>query len=124
VRKAKASDVKNLSKRYGCPVEFALDLLDGKWKPVILARLKERPHRYSELRRLIPNLTDKMLTESLKSLENRGMIERDAGIADLPRRLYRLTAQGESLRPILDALYCWGAMTAATMSVSFPDSEG
>ncbi|TIT84977.1 MAG: helix-turn-helix transcriptional regulator, partial [Mesorhizobium sp.] len=47
---------------YGCPVELALDALGGKWKTVILARIKERPLRYSELRRMIPSLSDKMLT--------------------------------------------------------------
>ncbi|MER8953131.1 helix-turn-helix transcriptional regulator [Mesorhizobium sp. M0833] len=46
---------------YGCPVEFALDALGGKWKTVILARIKEQPMRYSDLRRLIPSLSDKML---------------------------------------------------------------
>lgn len=105
---------------YGCPVEFSLDLLDGKWKPVILARLKERPHRYSELRRLIPNLSDKMLTETLKSLETQRMVEREAPDANTARRLYRLTDRGESLRPVLDALYHWGEEAAAGMGVSFP----
>ncbi|TIT77644.1 MAG: helix-turn-helix transcriptional regulator, partial [Mesorhizobium sp.] len=47
---------------YGCPVEFALDALGGKWKTVILARIKEQPLRYSELRRMTPSLSDKMLT--------------------------------------------------------------
>ncbi|MER9961250.1 helix-turn-helix transcriptional regulator [Mesorhizobium sp. M0045] len=52
---------------YGCPVEFALDALGGKWKTVILARIKEQPMRYSELRRLIPSLSDKMLKTSSAS---------------------------------------------------------
>ena len=50
---------------YGCPVEFALDALGGKWKTVIIARIKQGPLRYSELRRLIPSLSDKMLTQRL-----------------------------------------------------------
>jgi DNA-binding HxlR family transcriptional regulator len=61
--------VKRLAKRFGCPVELSLELLGGKWKPVILARLKERPHRYSELRKLIPNLSTKMLSQRLRDLE-------------------------------------------------------
>ncbi|MER9076558.1 helix-turn-helix transcriptional regulator [Mesorhizobium sp. M0904] len=52
---------------YGCPVEFALDALGGKWKTVILARIKEQPMRYSDLRRLIPSLSDKMLKISSAS---------------------------------------------------------
>lgn len=110
----------NLNKTYGCSVEFSLDFLDSKWKSVILARLKQRPHRYSELRRLIPNLSDKMLTETLKSLETQGLAEREASEDDPARRLYRLTERGESLRPVLDALYNWGEKTAADLAISFP----
>lgn len=116
----KVNDMQNAEKTYGCPVELSLDLLDGKWKPVILARLKERPHRYGELRSLIPTLSDKMLTETLKSLEAQIMVEREATEADPARRLYRLTARGESLRPVLDALYRWGEEVAAEMAVTFP----
>jgi DNA-binding HxlR family transcriptional regulator len=53
---------------YGCPVEFSLDLLRGKWKPVIMARLKQGPMRYGQLRRAIPRLSDKVLTERLRDL--------------------------------------------------------
>ena len=51
---------------FGCPVEFSIDLLSGKWKTVILSRLKLRPMRYGELRRDIPALSDKVLTERLR----------------------------------------------------------
>ncbi|MER8732271.1 helix-turn-helix transcriptional regulator [Mesorhizobium sp. M1227] len=59
---------------YGCPVEFALDALGGKWKTVILARIKEQPMRYSDLRRLIPSLSDKMLTQRLAELVEIGFV--------------------------------------------------
>lgn len=57
--------MKRIKSRYGCPVELSLDVLGGKWKSVILARLKDGPLRYGELRTLVSGLSDKMLTERL-----------------------------------------------------------
>jgi DNA-binding HxlR family transcriptional regulator len=98
------------AKVYGCPVEFALDVLGGKWKSVILARLKQGPCRYAELRRLIPGLSDKVLTERLQGLC-------DAGLAELVvhegARRYRLSPRGETLAPVLQALHDWGDANAA-----------
>ena len=108
--------MKRLAKRFGCPVELSLELLAGKWKPVILARLKERPYRYSELRKLIPTLSTKMLTERLRDLEVQGLVER-RGIAGKPHSVYRLTARAESLKPVLQALYEWGKQAAAELKV-------
>ena len=71
--------MKRLAKSFGCPVELSLALLAGKWKPVILSRLKERPYRYSELRKLIPTLSTKMLTERLRDLEVQGFVNRQGG---------------------------------------------
>jgi DNA-binding HxlR family transcriptional regulator len=104
--------VKRLPKTFGCPVELSLQLLGGKWKTVILARLKERPLRYGELRALIPQLSDKMLTERLADLREAGLVERSGGAS------YRLSARGESLRPILQALYDWGEAQAGALDVS------
>ena len=66
--------VKNYSRYYECPTEFALEVLGGKWKTVILAYLGEQPMRYSELRRLVPKLSDKVLTERLHDLVGAGLI--------------------------------------------------
>lgn len=107
--------MKRLPKRFGCPVELSLEVLGGKWKPVILARLKEGPLRYGELRRLIAPLSDKMLTERLADLQAQGLIERVAGDATGP---YRLSARGETLRPVLTALYEWGAAQADALQVT------
>jgi DNA-binding HxlR family transcriptional regulator len=95
---------------YNCAVELALDLLGAKWKPVLLAHLKEGPFRYSELAPRIPHLSDKMLTQRLRELTEDGFVEREG-----PR--YRLTAEGERLRPILDALYVWGRTIASERGV-------
>ena len=91
----------SLSRTFSCPVELALEVLGGKWKPVILAHLKEGPKRYGELRARVPRLSDKMLTQRLHDLEELGLIER-------ARTTYRLSARGESLRPVLESLHAWG----------------
>jgi DNA-binding HxlR family transcriptional regulator len=111
----------NLQRTYGCPVELSLDLLGGKWKSVILARLKQRPLRYGELRRDIPALSDKVLSERLRSLSELGLIETATDDAGTVR--YRLTSCGESLRPVLQALYDWGDARAAELGVTIRASE-
>jgi DNA-binding HxlR family transcriptional regulator len=68
--------MKRLQKTFGCPVELSLQILGGKWKPVIMARLKEKPLRYGELRQAIPPLSDKVLTQRLRDLETQGLIMR------------------------------------------------
>jgi len=94
-----------LSPAFNCPVELALELLGGKWKPVILAHVKTGPKRYGELRRLIPKLSDKMLTQRLHELVDHGLLERDDAA-------YRLAPRAQRLRPALDALYEWGVWVA------------
>jgi DNA-binding HxlR family transcriptional regulator len=107
--------VNRLPRTFGCPVELSLELLGGKWKAVILARLKDGPLRYGELRRLIPQLSDKVLTERLADLRQAGLI---APGGDKRGGGYRLSARGESLRPVLQALYDWGAAQADELDVS------
>jgi DNA-binding HxlR family transcriptional regulator len=114
--------VKRLPKLFGCPVELSLEILGGKWKPVILARLKERPYRYSELRKLIPNLSTKMLTERLHDLEAQGLVVR-RGVAGKPHAVYRLTARAESLKPVLQALHDWGRTAATEFKVQIAPSS-
>jgi len=95
-----------LSKVYGCPVEFALDMIGGKWKTVIVARLKQGPMRYGELRRATPNLSDKVLTQRLRDLEARGLVShREDG-------RYELTERALLLAPALQALFDWGTVIA------------
>src|SRR3979490_2053059 len=65
-----------MQKRYGCAVEIAVDVVGGKWRPVILAHLKEGVLRYGELRRLIPGLSEKMLVQRLRELEADGLVAR------------------------------------------------
>lgn len=108
--------MKRLKARYGCPVEFTLDVLGGKWKAVILARLKDNPLRYGELRALVPGLSDKMLTQRLQDLQAAGLIaiEKDGE----KHRVYALTPRGDSLRPVLQALFDWGSLTASVDGIA------
>ena len=98
----------SLNRRFYCGVELTLEILQGKWKPVILAHLKEGPMRYSDLRRAIPRLRDKVLTERLRDLEEQGLVSRfKIGRRGSPAT-YRLTRRADSLRPLLTALNEWG----------------
>jgi DNA-binding HxlR family transcriptional regulator len=109
--------MKRLKTQYGCPVELALDFVGGKWKTLILARLKEAPCRYAELRAHLPGISDKVLTERLKDLERLELVEkRPAATTDTI--IYHLTDRGESLRPVLNALYQWGAVIAPALPVT------
>ena len=92
-------------KSYGCPVELALDVLGGKWKAVILARCKQGERRYGDLRREIAGISDKVLTQKLRELEALGLIERQADPQQPARSTYRLSQQGDTLRPLLASRY-------------------
>lgn len=99
-------------RKYSCGVELTLDVVGGKWKPVILAHLKHGALRYGELRALIPGLSDKMLTQRLQDLEQSGLVRRrKAGRRGAPSS-YELTARAQSLRPALQALNDWGERVA------------
>jgi DNA-binding HxlR family transcriptional regulator len=102
---------------YGCPVEFALERLGGKWKTIILARIKEGPLRYSELRRMIPSLSEKMLSQRLRDLVEIGFVGLEVD-ADGKER-YALTAAGRDLATTLQALYDWGVAHGRAEDVRF-----
>ena len=103
---------------FGCPVELALDLIGGKWKTIILARLKQGPMRYGELRRMVPDLAEKVLTQRLRELEGDGFVTRVAA-ADSRATRYALSARGRSLSPALEALYAWGERAARETGARF-----
>jgi DNA-binding HxlR family transcriptional regulator len=108
---------KKLVRTFGCPSEFTLHVLGGKWKTVILCYLKQGPLHYAELRRLIPSLSDKVLTERLGDLTERGLVEK-RHVAGRPRGVYVLTATGKSLGVALVELYRWGEKHAALFGVT------
>ena len=92
-----------------CPIRTTLDVIGGKWKPLILFRLKDGPQRFSALRRAIPDVTQKMLTDRLKELERDGIVHREVYAIIPPKVEYSLTPYGEGLRPVLAAMAEWGA---------------
>jgi DNA-binding HxlR family transcriptional regulator len=95
-------------KLFGCPTELTVSVLGGKWRVVILAYLKEGVHRYGELKRRLPGISGKVLTQQLRALDREGLIRR-AIYTEVPARTeYRLTEYGESLIPVLEAIYRWG----------------
>jgi DNA-binding HxlR family transcriptional regulator len=112
-----------VTKRYSCAVELAVDVIGGKWRTVILAHLKEGTHRYGELRRKMPDVSDKILTQRLRELEADGLIARRALNTKLPHVEYDLTAEGRSLQPVLQALFDLGTTRATERGITFPEAE-
>lgn len=91
-----------------CPVATTVQLIGNKWKLLILRNLLARPWRFNELRRDLDGISQKVLTESLRSLEEDGIVSRTVYAEVPPRVEYALTELGESMRPILDAMQAWG----------------
>ena len=95
-------------KVYYNPVEFAMDRIGGTWKMPILWRLKERVFRFSELKKDIPHITDKMLTTQLRQLESEGFIHRKVYPVVPPKVEYSITEKGQSAIPIITAIRDYG----------------
>jgi DNA-binding HxlR family transcriptional regulator len=91
-----------------CAVEATVLVIGGKWKPILLFHLLGGPKRFSEIQRLLPQASDRMLTRSLRELEEDHIITRTI-FAQVPMRVeYALTADGQSLIPVLNAMSQWG----------------
>ena len=96
------------TKKYNIPVEATLEIIGGKWKCVILCHLMRGRKRTSELKRLMPTITQKMLTQQLRELEEHNVINRIIYNEVPPKVEYELTEYGWSLKPVLDSLCAWG----------------
>ncbi|MFN8769530.1 MAG: winged helix-turn-helix transcriptional regulator [Neisseriaceae bacterium] len=92
-----------------CPVAVVLKILGGKWKTLIVYALLDGTKRFNELRRMIPNVTQKMLTNQLRELESDKIIIRKIYEEVPPKVEYFLTPIGQALKPILEQLEVWGA---------------
>ena len=94
---------------YNCPLEYTQKLIGGKWKPIILWYLASRGVlRYGELKRSIPTISDKMLSEQLKELEADGLIHRKQYKQVPPKVEYSITDKGETVVPLLKKMNQWG----------------
>ncbi|WP_378955166.1 winged helix-turn-helix transcriptional regulator [Pelosinus sp. sgz500959] len=99
---------------YQCSMELTLDLIGGKWKALILWHLGENTLRFSALKKTLPKITQKMLTQQLRELEASGLVTRFIYTQIPPKVEYSLTETGRSLLPILGTLCQWGLNYANT----------
>jgi DNA-binding HxlR family transcriptional regulator len=91
-----------------CPLTAALNAIGGKWSLVCLYWLDSGMRRFNELRRLMPDISHKVLTETLRSLESEGLISRTVYAEVPPRVEYRVSDHGKTVLPILQAVRAWG----------------
>lgn len=97
---------KGISQAY-CPITYVMNKIGGHWKPIILYSLMAGPKRYSELRRAIPAITEKMLAQHLKQLKEDNLLNRQVVQEMPPITIYSLTPSGEQLGPVLLAMADW-----------------
>lgn len=110
-----------------CRVEEALGIVVGKWKPVIILHLlHEGTKRFSELKRSMPGITQKMLTKQLRELEDEDIIQRVVYPQVPPKVEYSMTDYGRTLSPILEAMHAWGTkhvIHKQTLEISEPQAK-
>jgi len=99
-------------------VQTTLKVLGGKWKILILWHLKDGVRRFSELKRLMPEITEKMLVQQLRELEKDGIVSRNVRSEIPPKVEYSFTEYGLSLKPVLQALCNWGDLHLKRGSLS------
>ena len=104
-------------KIYTCSFTYAMDCISGKWKGQVLWHLSVGTQRYGQLRKLIPNITQKMLTQNLRELENNNIINRKVYAVVPPKVEYSLTKYGDELINILEQLNNWGIKTCEELDI-------
>lgn len=98
-----------------CPVATTVQIIGSKWKLLVLRNLQARPWRFNELKRDLVGISQKVLTDTLRSMEEDGIITRTVYAEVPPRVEYALSQLGESMQPILDAMQQWGNNYKSTM---------
>lgn len=91
-----------------CPVATTVQLIGNKWKLLIIRNLLGKPQRFGELMKGVPGISQKVLTDNLRAMENDGIINREVFAEIPPRVVYSLSDLGNSLRPIINAMADWG----------------
>lgn len=115
--KAKAENPK---KKVSCEVEITLQIIGGRWKVLIIRELLLLGvRRFGELQRALPGVTQKMLTQQLREMEQDGIVHREVYAEIPPKVEYSLTPLGESLQPILNAMHEWGAKQLSVNSEQY-----
>ncbi len=99
-----------------CPVQTTVQLIGSKWKLLIMRNLLVRPWRFNELHKSLEGISQKVLTDSLRSMEEDGIITRTVYPEVPPRVEYALSELGESMQPIIKAMEAWGAAYKAGLS--------
>jgi DNA-binding HxlR family transcriptional regulator len=100
------SDMKD---HHGCPVQASIHVMSGKWKVQILWHLSFGPLRFAKLRKKLPKISEKVLTDQLRQLEADGVLYRRVTTTNPPQVTYSLNAEGEKLVPLMEALCNWGS---------------
>jgi len=106
-------DKRDYLKTQGCPVEATLEVIGGKWKGVVLFHLLQGKRRFGELRKIVPDVTQRVLTKQLRELESAGVISRTVYPQVPPKVEYDLTEFGTTLKPIILAMEKWGTKFAS-----------
>jgi len=91
-----------------CPLTAAVAAIGGKWKLIVVYQLSQSPQHFAALRRLVPGISQKVLTEQLREMEDDGIVERRQTGAVPSPVVYSLSAYGRSLLPVLDSVLGWG----------------
>ncbi|MDT8900034.1 winged helix-turn-helix transcriptional regulator [Anaeroselena agilis] len=91
-----------------CPITFVQNLIAGKWKLIILWHLSQKTQRFSEMQKLLPNISQGILTQQLRELEKDGLVHREVYKEVPPKVEYSLTDLGRSFMPVLNAMGEWG----------------
>lgn len=107
-----------ISNPLDCPVTRAMNIIGGKWKPIILNVIGDRTIRFGKLRQLIPAISNKVLASELRELEVFGLVKRIETEEGAPRVEYELTATGLTLMPILHEMARWGESIVAKKIIS------
>lgn len=109
-----------------CPVRSVIQVVFGKWSTLLLMALAERPYRFGELRRLVPDISQRMLTETLRDLQRDGYVHREVFPTKPPSVEYSLTELGRSMFASLEPLIVWADANAETVRLARArfDAEG
>ena len=96
---------------YACPVGKTIELISGRWKPIILYLIQHDINRFGLMQKRMPKISKKVLTEQLRDLEKEGLIDRDVRVSKHPQEIfYSLTHKGSSLRELIDQIFNWGVI--------------